>query len=150
MRRRRTTKNQRPNDPSNDAFRGLACSLGGVDCYLWFDEDGELHGTGPKEARRNLESLLYRYTPLMKSKKVIDCVSELGPLEPGDPWTKKVAVFSLMLDAQARGDRPEDAVLAKELVERRIAKLRELPSFGCAYVESLHELGAWKISKPKG
>jgi hypothetical protein len=148
--RRRTTKKRRQQELLDDTDRAIVCSLRGVDCYLWFDEDGELHGAGPKEVRRGLESFLYRYTPLMKSTKVIDCVSELEPIEPEDLWTAKVAVLSLMVDAQARGDRPEDAVLAKELVERRIAKIREWPSFGCAYVESLHELGAWKISKPKG
>ena len=130
--RRRTTKNQRQQKLLDDTVTAIVCKLRGVDCYLWFAEGGELRGAGPKEARRRLESFLYRYTPLMKSTKVINCVSELEPIEPEDLWTAKVAVLSLMVDAQARGDRPEDAVLAKELVERRIAKIRELPSFGYA------------------
>jgi hypothetical protein len=133
MSRKRDTKRQRQQESSKDDVRAVVCALGGVDCYLWFDEDGELHGKGPKEARRKLESFLYRYTPLMKSKKVICCIVELEPIVE-DLWTKKVAVLSLMLDAETRGDRPEDAVLAKELVERRIAKIRELPALGYATI----------------
>ena len=79
--RRRTTKKQLHPKSLDACVRAVVYPLGGVDCYLWFDEDGELHGTGPKEARRNLESFLLRYTPLMKSKKVIDCVSEHEPIE---------------------------------------------------------------------
>jgi len=133
MSRKRDTKRQRQQESLNDDVRAVVCPLGGVDCYLWFDEDGELHGKGPKEARRKLESFLYRYTPLMKSKKVICCIVELEPIVE-DLWTKKVAVLSLMLDAETRGDRPEDVVLAKELVERRIAKIRELPDLGYATI----------------
>ena len=128
MSRKRDTKRQRQQESLNgDAVHVVVCPLGGVDCYLWFDEDGELHGKGPKEARRKLESLLYRYTPIMKKKEAIEAVSDLKPIGPEHLWIKKFAVLSLMLDAEARGDRPEDAVLAKKLVESRIAKIRELP-----------------------
>jgi hypothetical protein len=128
MSRRPVTKKQRQQESLNVyAVNAIVCSLDGVECYLWFDEDGELHGMGPKEARAKLETLLYRYTPLMKRTEAIEAVSDLEPIGPEHLWIKKVAVLSLMLDAAARGDRPENAVLAKKLVESRIAKIRELP-----------------------
>jgi hypothetical protein len=100
----------------------VVCEIEGVECHLWFDEDGELHGKGPKEARRSLETLLYRYTPLMKTKKIIEAVSDIEPV--GQEYLPKFAVLALMLEAEARGDRPEDIVLAKELIEQRVMKLR--------------------------
>ena len=134
--RRRTTKKQLHPKSLDACVKAVAYPLGGVDCYLWFDEDGELHGTGPKEARRNLESFLLRYTPLMKSKKVIDCIAEHKPMKSRDLWIQRFAVLALMLEVEARGDRPEDAVLAKKMVERFMVKIRELPNFGEA--EILH------------
>jgi hypothetical protein len=129
MNRKGTTKRRRHQEPLNgDAVHVVVCPLGGVDCYLWFDEDGELHGKGPKEARRKLESLLYRYTPLMKKKEAIEAVSDLTRIGPEHLWITQCAVRSLMLEAEARGDRPEDAALAQELIESRIAKIRELPA----------------------
>ena len=56
--RRRTTKKRRQQELLDDTVRAIVCSLRGVDCYLWFDEDGELHGAGPKEVRRGLEIIL--------------------------------------------------------------------------------------------
>ncbi len=79
MSRNRKIKENRQQKPRRgETIRGIACSVGGLQCQLWFDEDGELHGTGPKEARSALESLLYRYTPLLKKKEVIEAVSGTG------------------------------------------------------------------------
>jgi hypothetical protein len=100
-----------------------------LECQLWFDEDGELHGRGPKEARAELERLLYRYTPLMKKKEVLEAVSKLKPVGKKYLPPKKFAVLALMLEAEARGDRPEKVVLAKEQIEQRVKKLQELPNF---------------------
>jgi hypothetical protein len=104
--------------------------IGGLECHLWFDEDGELHGRGPKEARADLESFLYRYTPLIKTEKVIEAVSELEPVGQEYLAIKKFAVLALMLEADEQGKRPEDIVLAKELIEDRIKQIRELPDLG--------------------
>jgi hypothetical protein len=101
-----------------------------VECQVWLDEDGELRGRGPKEARSGLESFLYRYTPLLKQKEVIEAVSELEPVGQEYLAMKIFAVLALMLEAEARGDRPEDMVLAKELIESRIKKNRELRDLG--------------------
>ena len=70
-------------------------------------------GWARRKRGAKLESLLYRYTPLMKKTEAIEAVSDLKPIGPEHLWIKKFAVLSLMLDAAARGDRPENAVLAK-------------------------------------
>jgi hypothetical protein len=111
-------------------IRGIACSINGLQCQLWFDEDGELHGSGPKEARAELESLLYRYTPLLKKNEVIEAVSELEPIGEEYLSIKKFAALVLMLEAEERGNRPEDMVLVKEEIGQRVKRLQRLPNFG--------------------
>ena len=96
--------------------------IGGVDCHFWFDDDGDLCLAGPEEGRAIGQALLDRYGPLMKTKKVADCVSGLEPVGPKWLSLKKCAVLSLMLDAEARGDRAEDVVLTKALTESRITE----------------------------
>jgi hypothetical protein len=124
MCRTRKNKAKRQQKPRRgETFNGIACSIGGVECQLWFDEDGELHGRGPKEARSGLESFLYRYTPLMKAKEVIEAVSGLEPFGQEYLPMKMFAVLDLMLKAEAQGKRPEDILLAKELIESRIKKI---------------------------
>jgi hypothetical protein len=122
-RRGRETRQQKPR--GGKTFNGISCSIGGVECYLWFDEDGELHGKGPKEARGGLEWLLDRYTPLLKKKAVVDAVSGLEPVGQEHLPIKKFAVLALMLEADDAGERPEDIVLVKELIEGRIKKIQE-------------------------
>jgi hypothetical protein len=130
MSRKRNAGGKRQKTPRrDDTFNGISCSIGGLECQLWFDEDGELHGRGPKEARAELETLLYRYTPLLKMKEVLEAVSELEPAGEAYLPPKKFAVLALMLEAEARGDRPEDMVLVKEQIEQRVKKLQELPNF---------------------
>ena len=126
-RTRKVGKKKRRNSSKPASPNVLVCGIGGVDCYLWFDEDGELHGRGPKEARGGLETLLYRYTPLLKKTEVIEAVSGLEPVGQGYLPIKKFAVLALMLEAEARGERWEDVVLEKELIEQRVKKIQELP-----------------------
>jgi hypothetical protein len=131
MSRKRKVRNNRQQKPrGGETFNGISCSIGGLECRLWFDEDGELHGKGPKEARAGLETLLYRYTPLMKKREVIEAVSGLEPVGQEHLPIKKFAVLALMLEADDAGERPEDIVLVKELIESRIRKIQELPTFG--------------------
>jgi hypothetical protein len=106
----------------------ITCEIEGAECYLWFDEDGELHGRGPKGAK--LDSLLYRYTPLLKTKEVIEAVSGLEPVGQKYLPIKKFAVLRLMLDAETRGDRPEDVVFVKELIKQRVKTIQKLPDLG--------------------
>jgi len=129
-RKRKVRENRQQKPRSGETFNAIACSIGGLECRLWFDEDGELQGRGPKEARAELESLLYRYTPLLKKKEVLEAVSELEPVGEEYLPTKRFAVLALMLEAEAEGDRPEDMVLARELIESRIKKIQGLPNFG--------------------
>jgi hypothetical protein len=123
---------KRRNRNSSNAYvlEGIVCNIAGVECHLWFDEDGELHGMGPKEARGNLESLLLRYTPLLKKKAVIEGVSELEPIGQEYLAIKKFAVLALMLEADGQGKRPEDIVLAKDQIEQSVKKLADLPELG--------------------
>jgi hypothetical protein len=128
-RKRKVGENRQQKTRRGETFNGISCSIGGLECRLWFDEDGELHGRGPKEARCGLESLLYRYTPLMKKKEVIEAVSELEPVGEEHLWIKRFAVLAPMLDVEAEGNRPEDMVLLKEQIEHSVKKLQELPNF---------------------
>jgi hypothetical protein len=131
MSRKRKVREKRKQKPRRDeTFNGIACSIGGLECRLWFDEDGEFHGKGPKEARAGLETLLYRYTPLMKKKEIIEAVTGLEPVGKEYLPMKMFAVLDLMLEAEAQGNRPEDIVLVKELIESRMKKIQELPNFG--------------------
>jgi aspartyl aminopeptidase len=131
MKRKPNVRKQRNPDSSKaDILQVIVCEIGGLECLLWFDEDGELHGIGSKEARAGLESLLDRYTPLMKKKDVIEAVSGLEPVGQEHLPIKKFAVLALMLEADEQGKRPEDIVLAKELIEDRIKQIRELPDLG--------------------
>jgi hypothetical protein len=133
MSRTRNVRKQRNRDSSTAYIpKGMLYVIGGVDCHFWFDDDGDLCVAGPEEGRATGQALLDRYGPLMKTKKVADCVSGLEPV--GRKWLsiKKCAVLSLMLEAEARGDRAEDVVLAKALIESRITEIRELPGrSGC-------------------
>jgi hypothetical protein len=129
-RTRRIRKPRQQDSRGAAAPNAIVCDIGGVECQLWFDEDGELHGRGPKEARAGLESLLYRYTPLLRKKEVIEAVSGLEPVGQEHLPIKKFAVLALMLEADEQGKRPEDIVLAKELIEGQIKKIQELPDFG--------------------
>jgi hypothetical protein len=123
-------KKRARNSPKSKSPNVLVCDIDGARCHPWFDEAGELHGRGPKEARSGLESLLYRYTPLLKKAELIEAVSGLEPVGQEYLAIKKFAVLDLMLDAEEQGDRLEDVVLAKELIESRIKKIRELPNLG--------------------
>jgi hypothetical protein len=124
----RNGKKKRGRDSSKtNVLKVIGCEIDGVECHLWFDEDGELHGKGPKEARGGLESLLYRYTPLLKKKEVVEAVSELEPVGQEHLPIRKLAVLALMLEADDAGERPEDIGLAKDLIESRIKKIQEWP-----------------------
>jgi hypothetical protein len=128
-RTRKVGKNRR-NSSRPASPNVLVCGISGVECYLWFDEDGELRGKGPKEARAGLETLLYRYTSLLKKTEIIEAVSPLDQVGQEYLPIKMFAVLALMLEAEERGDSPEDIALEKELVESRIKKIRELPDLG--------------------
>jgi hypothetical protein len=69
------------------------------------------------------------HSPIDK-KEVIEAVSGLEPVGQEHLPIKKFAVLDLMLEAEAQGKRAEDIVLAKELIEQKVKKLRDLPDLG--------------------
>jgi hypothetical protein len=109
MKRKPNVRKQRNPDSSKaNILQVIVCEIGGLECLLWFDEDGELHGIGPKEARAGLESLLDRYTPLMKKKEVIEAVLGLEPVGQEYLPIKNFAVLALMTLEGAERSRPFD------------------------------------------
>jgi hypothetical protein len=69
------------------------------------------------------------HSPIDK-KEVIEALSGPEPVGQEHLPIKKFAVLDLMLEAEAQGKRAEDIVLAKELIEQKVKKLRDLPDLG--------------------
>jgi hypothetical protein len=93
----------------------------GVECYFWFDDNGDLCAKAPAKARRHIEAFVQRYRSLLNNDEVVEFIEKLEPVGHEHLSIKKFAVLDLVVEAEMRGETPvEEIALTPEKIESRL------------------------------
>jgi hypothetical protein len=116
-----TKPNKAENDPKVVEF-----DLGGVTCTRWFDADGCLHVSGPKEVQKQIDDYLKEFARLSADGKPVVFMDTIKPLDVGLPLEHQ-AILEVLADEseKALSNGVEDPIVTVTAKQVK-AKLDEL------------------------
>lgn len=106
--------------------------LDGVTCTRWFDADGCLHVSGPKELQKQIDEYIEEFERLSADGKPVVFADTLKPLDVASLPLKHRAMLEVLAD---ESDKVLDAGVENPILtvtaEKLNAKLKELRRRNC-------------------